>query len=245
MARSTTFKNYGRTSKPLDTVSRRIATPKLLSMPTNSSVARASSIFAACLPSAFGTRPTGRFSWRAIELVRSRCFIRSPETNSSLPPSFKRWFVTRTYRAAALRPGDRRVLDVRLYSRPRTAYQAILKLPPAHYLTLRLGDLGGNVQDLRIERYWELKYTPKQILSEDEAVEALLDVLKEAVRLRLIADVPLGALLSGGVDSSIIVALMSGLTSQPVKTFSIGFEEKEFDELPHARGGAKVRKRSP
>lgn len=122
---------------------------------------------------------------------------------------------------------------------PNTAYHGVCKLPPAHYLTCRLSEVGGRPQDLRVERYWHLEYTPKQTLTEDQAVEGLLDVLTEAVRLRLIADVPLGALLSGGVDSSLIVALMSRLSSQPVKTFSIGFEEREYDELPYARAVAQ------
>ena len=89
----------------------------------------------------------------------------------------------------------------------------------------------------RVEPYWRLEYTPKLDLDEDEdeAAEALLEVLTEAVRLRLIADVPLGALLSGGVDSSVVVALMSRLSDRPVKTFSIGFDEKAFNELPYAR----------
>ena len=87
----------------------------------------------------------------------------------------------------------------------------------------------------KVEPYWRLEYTPKLDLDEDEAAEALLEVLTEAVRLRLIADVPLGALLSGGVDSSVVVALMSRLSDRPVKTFSIGFDEKAFNELPYAR----------
>jgi asparagine synthase (glutamine-hydrolysing) len=122
-------------------------------------------------------------------------------------------------------------------SAPRTVYKAIHKLPPAHYLTCRLGEAGA--RDVRVERYWQLEYTPKQTLTEDEAVAGLLDVLSEAVKLRMIADVPLGALLSGGVDSSLVVALMSRLSTQPVKTFSIGFEEREFDELPYARAVAR------
>jgi asparagine synthase (glutamine-hydrolysing) len=88
---------------------------------------------------------------------------------------------------------------------------------------------------VRIERYWRLAYEPKLRLSEREATEGLLEALTEAVRLRLVADVPLGALLSGGIDSSIVVALMSRLSDRPVKTFSIGFDEQEFDELPYAR----------
>jgi asparagine synthase (glutamine-hydrolysing) len=117
---------------------------------------------------------------------------------------------------------------------PRTAYRAVCKLPPAHYLLCRQ-DTG----DIRVERYWQLRYQPKLALDENEAAEALEAELTEAVRLRLIADVPLGALLSGGVDSSLVVALMSRASSRPVKTFSIGFEEQAFNELPHARAVAR------
>ena len=122
---------------------------------------------------------------------------------------------------------------------PQTAYEGIHKLPPAHFLTCRLADPAGALPDFKIERYWQLEYTPKQNVTEGSAVENLLGVLTEATRLRMIADVPLGALLSGGIDSSLVVALMSGLSSQPVKTFSIGFHEREFDELPFARAVAQ------
>jgi asparagine synthase (glutamine-hydrolysing) len=122
---------------------------------------------------------------------------------------------------------------------PRTAFRGIAKLPPAHTLELQLRPEGGGAEPLRIESYWQLPYAPKQDLSEEEAVEGFLEVFQEAVRLRLIADVPLGALLSGGVDSSLVVAVMSRLTDRPVKTFSIGFEEQAFNELPYARAVAQ------
>lgn len=116
---------------------------------------------------------------------------------------------------------------------PRTIFRAMHKLPPAHWLRLTLGADGRGIP--QIERYWQLAYEPKHGLSAAEAAEGLLEVLTEAVRLRMIADVPLGALLSGGLDSGIVVALMSQLSDRPIKTFSIGFEEQQFNELPHAR----------
>lgn len=118
---------------------------------------------------------------------------------------------------------------------PQTIFKNVQKLEPAHYLLLRVNENGQGIRDCRVAPYWELDYTPKAELGEAEAEEGLLRELTEAVRLRMIADVPLGALLSGGVDSSIVVALMSQLSSQPVKTFSIGFAEQEYNELPYAR----------
>lgn len=117
---------------------------------------------------------------------------------------------------------------------PRTIFTDVYKLPPAHHLSVRVAEDGELVPG-RPERYWQLEYTPKLRLREEEASEQLLELLTEAVRLRMIADVPLGALLSGGIDSGLVVALMSRLSSLPVQTFSIGFDEGEFNELPHAR----------
>jgi asparagine synthase (glutamine-hydrolysing) len=115
---------------------------------------------------------------------------------------------------------------------PLTAFQGIYKLPPAHWLTWELTPTGPRQ---RCERYWSLEYGPKLELSEAEAGEALREKLTEAVRLRMISDVPLGAFLSGGIDSSIVVGLMAELSERPVKTFSIGFKEAAFNELEHAR----------
>jgi asparagine synthase (glutamine-hydrolysing) len=114
---------------------------------------------------------------------------------------------------------------------PLTGFAGIRKLPPAHWMTWELGE--HSVE--KIHRYWSLDYSPKEDLSEEEAASRLREVLTEAVRLRLISDVPLGAFLSGGIDSSIVVGIMAQLSATPVSTFSIGFEESEYDELPHAR----------
>ncbi len=111
---------------------------------------------------------------------------------------------------------------------PLAAFQGVQKLPPAHYLLVKDGKVF-------VERYWKLRYGQKRQLTEDEACEELRARLREAVKLRLVSDVPLGAFLSGGIDSGTIVALMAELSDSSVKTFSIGFEEKEYDELPYAR----------
>lgn len=112
---------------------------------------------------------------------------------------------------------------------PRTAFEGIFKLPAAH--TLVCDARGG----ITIERYWEPPLAEKLRAPEEEIAEELLARLDEAVRLRLISDVPLGAFLSGGIDSSAVVALMARASSSPVRTFSIGFEEQTHDELAVAR----------
>lgn len=115
---------------------------------------------------------------------------------------------------------------------PYTGFRNIFKLPPAHFLTL---DLKEAATVPKVERYWSLSYAPKLRLSEAEACEALRAKLTEAVRLRMISDVPIGAFLSGGIDSSIVVGLMAQQSTQPVKTFSIGFKEAAYNELEHAK----------
>ncbi|MGE0132772.1 MAG: asparagine synthase (glutamine-hydrolyzing) [Blastocatellales bacterium] len=131
---------------------------------------------------------------------------------------------------------DQRAIDAYLsygyVPAPHTAFKGIFKLPPAHYLTLDFKQTGF---EQRVERYWSLDYEPKFRISEEEACEALREKLTEAVRLRMISDVPLGAFLSGGIDSSIVVGLMAKLSEARVKTFSIGFNEAAYDETGHAR----------
>lgn len=113
---------------------------------------------------------------------------------------------------------------------PQTAFTAIRKLPPAHLAVFEKGKL-------RLERYWQPLTQPRLKLTLQEAVEEAEGRLQEAVKMRLMSEVPLGAFLSGGIDSSLVVALMSRFTR--VKTFSIGFEEEAFNELPYARAVAK------
>jgi asparagine synthase (glutamine-hydrolysing) len=116
---------------------------------------------------------------------------------------------------------------------PLSIYEGINKLPAAHRLTLKDGQIN-------VERYWRLSYVKKQpVPSEDEAAEHLRDLLADSVRMRLVSDVPLGVLLSGGVDSSTVAALACRTSSEAVKTFSISFAESSFDESLYARGVAK------
>ncbi len=115
---------------------------------------------------------------------------------------------------------------------PYSIHRDVRKLPPAHYL---LFDSKG----LRIERYWDFQYIIPEQSWEKRGEEDLLDeldgIVSRVVRSRMISDVPLGAFLSGGIDSSLVVAMMAKHSSSPVKTFTIGFDEKDYDESHHAR----------
>lgn len=111
---------------------------------------------------------------------------------------------------------------------PLTAYKQIKKLEPAHSLSWRKGEI-------KIQRYWQPDFSRKLDIGQEEAGERAVELLRDAVKVRLMSEVPLGAFLSGGIDSSAVVALMSQESSEPVKTFSIGFEEQDFNELHHAR----------
>lgn len=111
---------------------------------------------------------------------------------------------------------------------PESMLEGVRKLPPAHYLVFREGHVA-------IRRYWELQYAPKLLDDEQDLIDALEERLDEAVRIRLNSDVPFGAFLSGGIDSSIVVAMMTRHMNRPVHTFSIGFEESEFNESADAR----------
>jgi len=113
---------------------------------------------------------------------------------------------------------------------PRTIFRAVRKLPPASYL---LASPDGGEPEVR--RYWTLRMAPDPAVTEAEWIDRLRAVLEETVRLHMVSDVPIGAFLSGGVDSSTVVATMARVSSAPVKTFSIGFDEADFDELRFAR----------
>ena len=115
---------------------------------------------------------------------------------------------------------------------PRTIYRAALKLPPGHTLTLRRGE---PVPEPR--QFWDLPLEPQPVTG--DVTHELIERLREAVRIRLVAEVPLGAFLSGGVDSSAVVAMMAGLSAEPVNTCSIAFGEAAFDETVYANDIAR------
>ena len=117
---------------------------------------------------------------------------------------------------------------------PRTIFRAARKLPPAHTLTIRRNQAVPAPRE-----YWDVRFGLDNSLTEGEACEELRARLRESVRLRMISDVPLGAFLSGGIDSSAVVATMSGLSADPVNTCSIAFTETAFDESAFADAVAK------
>ena len=123
---------------------------------------------------------------------------------------------------------------------PYTIYENIRKLPAATWLAIRAGDCGSNAEPVP---YWSAREAAEAglrnpIRDYDTAIGELDLLLRSAVGLRMIADVPLGAFLSGGIDSSLVVSLMQALSSRPVKTFCIGFQEQTHNEADHARAVA-------
>jgi asparagine synthase (glutamine-hydrolysing) len=172
---------------------------------------------------------------KSLLLVRDR-FGKKPLYFASLAEGFYFGSELKCLRAAGV-PLELDPEAIRLYTQfsyipdPWTPYRAIRKLPPGSWMRCHA--------DGRTEqgRYWTLPVPaaePSGDLTEADACEQLRNVFDESVRLRMIADVPLGAFLSGGIDSSLVVASMARHSSEPVKTFSIGFEEAEFNELPYA-----------
>src|SRR5579872_2787209 len=114
---------------------------------------------------------------------------------------------------------------------PRSALRAVQKVPPGSYVV-------AENETLRTERYWR-PHPSDAPAGEDDAVERVREEVKAAVARRLVADVPLGALLSGGIDSSIVVAAMAEAQSEPVRTFTVGFPDQRYDERPYARAVAE------
>ncbi|WP_372624421.1 asparagine synthase (glutamine-hydrolyzing) [Falsiroseomonas sp.] len=113
---------------------------------------------------------------------------------------------------------------------PLTIFQGMRQLPPAHQLSCDLG-----TGEVKVARYWDLPFTPKIRASEAEVLDELDALLRGAVRRRLMSDVPLGAFLSGGVDSSLVTAIMAQEGAGPVQAVVVGFDDPAFDERPHAR----------
>ena len=131
------------------------------------------------------------------------------------------------------RPAIAQYLSYGYVPDPDTMFSGINKLPPGHSLMWKDGTIA-------VKQYWDLHFTPDEPAKQDSFYLDKVDsLLKEAVKIRLVSDVPLGAFLSGGIDSSLVVAMMALQMGEPVKTFSIGFDEKDYNELPYARLVAK------
>ena len=116
---------------------------------------------------------------------------------------------------------------------PQTAFEDIYEVPPGHWMKV---DWEGRVD---VRRYWDVSWEVDESIDEISASHRALDLMDQAIRRQLVADVPVGVMLSGGMDSSTIVALMHRHISEPIHTFSVGFEDQSFNELPYARIVAK------
>ena len=121
-------------------------------------------------------------------------------------------------------------LTLRLIAPPRSMFREIRKLPPAHWLEM------SGAEEPRTERYWTRRYEPKHAASEDELVDELEERLIDCIRLHMVSDVPVGAFLSGGLDSTLVTAmLMKHCTDGPIRTFTMGLPYGDYDEAPYAR----------
>jgi asparagine synthase (glutamine-hydrolysing) len=116
---------------------------------------------------------------------------------------------------------------------PRSLFEGLRKVPPGHRVVIDLG------APARIERYWDVSFEPKTELTRPEAEQRLLELLRLSVERRLQADVPVGVFLSGGIDSSTLVALMAERMTQPIPTFTIAYRDPSFSELPYAEEVAR------
>ncbi|HEV8385529.1 MAG TPA: asparagine synthase (glutamine-hydrolyzing) [Candidatus Acidoferrales bacterium] len=122
---------------------------------------------------------------------------------------------------------------------PSTIFRGVFKLPPASWMVVERDPAGNGLRLTGPHRYWDLRYAPDLNLTEGDCVQQIRELIRDAVRIRMYSDVPLGAFLSGGLDSSTVVAAMAETSTKPVETFSIGFDTASYDELPYAETIAK------
>ena len=170
----------------------------------------------------------GRCSRLEIAPARSRCIGRRRRADCCWRRKSKRWWCgPRSHASLDLEALDQ-FLTYEYVLAPRTILKGIHKLPAGHYLLYKDGEV-------TIRRYWDAAAIRVRRWSDDEAAEALREALRRATVSQMMADVPLGAFLSGGIDSSTIVAFMSEASLQPVQSFSIGFDDGTYNELPYAR----------
>lgn len=120
---------------------------------------------------------------------------------------------------------------------PRTIYKDVYSLEPAHFIKIDI-----QLEDITKQRYWQLTFQEDKTVSINDWERRLDEKIKESVKIRLVSDVPFGAFLSGGLDSSLVTGYMSEILDKPVKTFSIGFKEADFSELTYAQKIAEINK---
>jgi len=183
----------------------------------------------------------GMFAFAVWDRRRNRLFLardrvgKKPLYYAARPDGF--WFASELKALAAAIPEPLAVnldaidqyLTLQYVPSPMTAYAGVAKLPAAHCLTVSPGEAP------KLRRYWRLSFTPGPKITEEDAVLEVRSLLEEAVELRRMSDVPLGAFLSGGVDSSTVVALLARNSSQRIKTFSVDLPSGDSGEGPYAR----------
>ena len=165
----------------------------------------------------FGEKPLyyGVFDGKLIFASEPKVLLANPSVKAAINLDSLRQFLSFDYVPA-----------------PNSIYKGISKLPAAHFLSVEKGEI-------KTRRYWNLTWVKQETKSLESSAEELRELLADAVRMRLVSDVPLGILLSGGVDSSTVAAFATQFSTEKVKTFSIGFEEDSFDESKFARQVAK------
>jgi len=121
-------------------------------------------------------------------------------------------------------------LSLRIIASPRSMFRRIRKLPPGHFLTF------SKKEGVQVKRFWDLEYEPKTVGSEQDLVDQLEAEIIQSLRLHMVSDVPVGAFMSGGLDSTLVVSmLMKHVATEPLQTFSMGLPYKQFDEAPYAK----------
>lgn len=171
---------------------------------------------------------------RRLVLARDRVgkkplFYRSDDKSLSFASELRSLFVDPSVPRVPDYVAIHHYLTYQYVPSPWSAFDGVRCLPPGHVMVV---DSDGSQT---LERYWRLDYRDKLAISEDEGAERVTALIMEATRLRMISDVPLGAFLSGGVDSSVVVAAMALQSSNPVRTFTVGFKEQAYNEAPYAR----------
>ena len=211
-------------------------------MPTSSGATPASSASAACSRSRSGTRSGSGCCWRATGWGSSRSTGPCKDGRLIFGSEIKSILESGIVRAEANDRAIPELLSTRYLSGAETLFKGIYRLQPGHVLTFEYG-----VATPR--QWWDVpvgKARPEIArLSDEEAVSQFRARLEDAVRTRLMADVPLGMFLSGGLDSSAIAALMAGMIDRPLETFSVAFKQRAFSELDYARQVATAIKANP